>query len=144
MEVPLTPEQQRARDERLAKARAEADRFAADAEAAERELAAEGAWRAPVPAEAWRAVRERAADRPLRGCPVCEAKAYTGRHEPYLVDSVVMQTRLWRCSACGTFWNETQRAVFALTPGEVRSVYQEFRDNGEAPADPGPPPGTVT
>nr|WP_297426680.1 hypothetical protein [uncultured Actinotalea sp.] len=144
MDLPLTPRQRRERDERIAAAGEAADRFAGGTAAAERELAAESAWRVPVAAEVWGRINERAAASPLRGCEVCEAKAYTGRHEPYLVDSVVMQTRLWRCSACGTFWNETQRAVFAMTPGEVRSVYQEFRDNGEAPADPGPPPGTVT
>jgi hypothetical protein len=45
------------------------------------------------------------------GCEFCEALAYTGRHEPYLVVDLDEQLRLWSCSRCGTLWRQTLSLV---------------------------------
>lgn len=123
IDVPLTPEQRAARDERLARQTRDQAAAAERGRLADAERAAELARRSPPSEEVRRRIRERVVAAPLPGCVECRDKVATGRHEPFLEDSIVMQTRLWRCSACGTYWEETQRSVYALTADEVAEVY---------------------
>lgn len=122
-EASLTPQQRAARDERLARQADDACWLADAGREADASRAAELARWSPPSAEVVQRVRDRVAAQPLEGCAECRALAYTGRHEPYLVDSVVMQTRVWRCSACGMAWEETSREVHALTDAEVVELY---------------------
>jgi hypothetical protein len=52
-------------------------------------------------------------------CGTCSELAYTARHFPYLVDDAVAQTRVWRCSICGTWWRETPWGVLVTDPVEL-------------------------
>jgi len=54
-----------------------------------------------------------------RPCSECESLAYTGRHEPYVVDDVEQKMRVWQCSLCRTLWLETEHAVVPTTYGHV-------------------------
>jgi hypothetical protein len=54
-----------------------------------------------------------------RPCAICSQSAYTGRHEPYLVEDIRARLRLWRCSRCAAIWREDERW---LAPVEVEEA----------------------
>jgi hypothetical protein len=60
------------------------------------------------------------------GCRACEQLAYAARHEPNLVDDDAV--RLWRCTGCGTSWNETERAVVPVTDEDADALHPTWRD----------------
>lgn len=61
-------------------------------------------------------------------CRFCEALAYTGRHEPYLVDDLDARLRLWRCTRCATLWLVTERAVVPTSPDRADSLLPGWRE----------------
>lgn len=132
VEASLTPEQRAARDDRLARQAEDARRLAEAGRDADAARAGELARWSPPSDVAVRRVRDRVVSAPLGGCAECVALVSTGRHEPFLVASIVMQTRVWRCSACGTVWEETQREVHALTDAELVELYGPLIAPGRA------------
>jgi hypothetical protein len=62
------------------------------------------------------------------GCDSCEALAYTGRHEPYLVDDLDEQLRLWSCSRCGTLWRETLNSMLQTDPTLADGLIPNWRE----------------
>lgn len=123
--MPLSPQQRDAVARRLAEAADARDRLEAHGADADRRRAEEERTHPAVPADVRREVAVRAADHPLRGCAECERRAYSGGHEAYALESIVEQTAVWRCSSCGTWWEEMPHDVHALTDDEVRRLYGE-------------------
>lgn len=68
-----------------------------------------------------------------RPCDVCQALAYTGRHEPYLVDDIPMRLKFWRCSSCGALWCEREHSVVVVEEAEADLLIPGWRDNVHAP-----------
>lgn len=61
-------------------------------------------------------------------CVVCTTTAFSGRHEPFIVDDVPTWTRLWRCSRCGTLWLEGTPIPRAVGADEVDPAAPRWRD----------------
>lgn len=132
MDVPLTPEQRAAVAERLADAerqRRELEMLWAEAE---HRRAEEARTMPPVSPEVRLEVARRLSEHPLRGCEVCERRAFSGDHEPYVIDSIVEQAALWRCSVCGTWWEEMPHEVHVLTADEARRLWGDRLDGADA------------
>lgn len=123
MDVPLSPQQRDAVARRLAEAADARDRLEAHGADADRRRAEEERRYPPVPAGVRREVAARAAQHPLRGCAECERRAYAGDPEPSVLESVVEQAAVWRCSVCGTWWEEMPHEVHALTDDEVHRLW---------------------
>lgn len=64
---------------------------------------------------------------PDGGCRFCADFAYTGRHEPYLIDDLDLQLCLWRCSRCGALWRVTTHAVLETAPEVADSLLPGWR-----------------
>ncbi|WP_199423045.1 hypothetical protein [Actinotalea solisilvae] len=123
MDVPLSARQRAAAAQRVAEAEERRRRLDELGVAADARVAEEERTTTPVPPEVRREISRRLAEHPRGGCAVCERRAYTGDHEPYLLESVVQQVAVWRCSVCGTWWEEMPHEVHALTDDEVRRLY---------------------
>lgn len=121
--MPLSPGQRDAVARRLAEAEERRRRLDALGRAADARVAEEERMTTPALPEVRRAISRRLAEHPRGGCAVCERRAYTGHHEPFVLQSVVEQVAVWRCSVCGTWWEEMPHEVHALTDDEVRRLY---------------------
>jgi hypothetical protein len=61
-------------------------------------------------------------------CDVCTATAYAGGHEPFIVDDLRTRTRVWRCSRCGTLWEEGNVVAQPLSAAEADERFPWWRE----------------
>ncbi len=123
MDVPLSPEDREAVRQRLADAEQQRRRLEALGADAELRGAEEVRTAPAAPPDARADVSRRLAEGLVPGCDVCERRASTGDPEPYVIESLVEQAAVWRCSACGTWWEEMPHEVHALTPDEAERLW---------------------
>lgn len=64
---------------------------------------------------------------PERPCAQCQALAYSGRHEPYLVSDIRERLRLWRCSICQSLWCEREHDVSVITEAAADELLPHWR-----------------
>ena len=60
-------------------------------------------------------------------CAECQALAYSGRHEPYLVSDIPERLRFWRCSTCLSLWWENEHDVSVLTETAADALLPRWR-----------------
>ncbi|MGX9568028.1 hypothetical protein [Pseudomonas viciae] len=66
-----------------------------------------------------------------KGCDVCRALWESGQRPPELAVSVVLHSRLHRCSSCGAFWEQLERYADVIGEQQARELYPEvFKSEG--------------
>jgi hypothetical protein len=60
-----------------------------------------------------------------KGCTVCRHLWESGKHPPELVVSCVLHSRLHRCEACGTLWEQLERYADVIDEAEAKQLYPE-------------------
>jgi hypothetical protein len=60
-----------------------------------------------------------------KGCPVCRALWESGQHPPELAMSIVLHSRLHRCSSCAAFWEQSERYADIISEQQARALYPE-------------------
>ena len=64
---------------------------------------------------------------PSTGCDRCRQLAYTGSHEPYLIDDIPSHLRFWRCTNCRTLWCEREHDVVIIGDDEADTMLPAWR-----------------
>lgn len=57
------------------------------------------------------------------GCAVCRQLWASGQRPELLVLDLVLHTRLYRCAACGSYWEENERYANVIAEAAVRADY---------------------
>lgn len=60
-----------------------------------------------------------------KGCPTCRGQWESGQRPVELAVSLTLHSRLHRCSACGTYWEQHERFADTVDEAEARRLYPE-------------------
>jgi hypothetical protein len=58
-----------------------------------------------------------------KGCAVCRQQWMAGQRPEQLTINIELHTRLYRCSVCGSYWEENERYADVITEATVLSDY---------------------
>jgi hypothetical protein len=58
-----------------------------------------------------------------KGCVVCRQQWMSGERPEQLAVHIAFHTRLYRCSHCGSYWEENERYADVITKAAVLSDY---------------------
>jgi len=60
-----------------------------------------------------------------KGCFDCCRLWEKGQTPPLLFESIELHTKLYKCSICGTFWEEYERYADVVTGNEAKDRYRK-------------------
>lgn len=58
-----------------------------------------------------------------KGCAVCRQQWMSGERPEQLAMNIALHTRLYRCSVCGSYWEENERYADVISTAAVISDY---------------------
>ena len=67
-----------------------------------------------------------------KGCEVCRGLWESGRRPPELAVNHRLHSRLHRCDACGTFWEQFERNADVISESEARRIYPDACTGGRS------------
>lgn len=60
-----------------------------------------------------------------KGCPVCRRLWESGQRPPELAVQYDLHSRLHRCSACGSYWEQYERHADTIDESEAKRLYPD-------------------
>jgi hypothetical protein len=60
-----------------------------------------------------------------KGCEVCRGQWENGSHPPELAVSDVLHSRLHRCEACGSYWEQHERYADTMSENDMKKLYPQ-------------------
>ena len=60
-----------------------------------------------------------------KGCQACRKLWEAGQRPPELAVNLVLHSKLHRCTACGTFWEQNERFADTIEEQDARRFYPD-------------------